>query len=107
MPFYQLSTDVSEDKIDEFVRSVRSLWIDFLKDENCANFRVYRDFENATSFCLIGEFDSHESMAKHFRTRKFKVLLGATQVLGRSFKLTIAEIKKQGGYELAVPGRDF
>lgn len=103
MPFYQLSTDVSEDKVDEFIRSLRSLRVEFLKDEGCSSYRVCRDLDNATSFCLTGEFNSHESMAKHFRTRRFKVLHGATQVLGRSFELTIAEAKKRGGYELTGP----
>jgi len=100
MPLYQLKTIVHDEKVDEFVRSLRTLWVEFLKEEGCLGYRVYQDFEKQSSFCLIGEFDTHEAMADHFQTHNFEVLLGATRVLGQSFKLVIADVLKKGGYEL-------
>ena len=66
MPFYQLFTDVPENNVDEFLRSLRSLSIEFRKDKGCLSYNTYRDLEDFRSFILIGEFASHDSMATHF-----------------------------------------
>ena len=100
MPLYQIKIDIQENKIDEFVRSLHSLWFKFLKEEGCLNYCVYRELEKENTFCLVGEFATHEAMENHFQTRDFEVLVGAAGVLGKAFKMMITEILAKGGRDL-------
>ena len=102
MPLYQITIDIQENKIDEFVRNLHSLWFKFLKEEGCLGYCVYREFEKENTFCMVGEFATHEAMENHFQTRDFEVLLGAAGVLGGAFKMIITEIMAKGGRELAT-----
>ena len=101
MPLYQIRIEIQENKIDEFVRSLHSLWFKFLKEEGCQSYRVYLEFEKENTFCMVGEFTTHEAMENHFQTRDFEVLVGATSVLGKAFKMMITEILEKGGIDLA------
>ena len=101
MPLYQIQIDIQENKIDEFVRSLQSLWFKFLKEEGCLSYYVYREFEKENTFCLIGEFATHETMDKHFRTQDFEVLVGAAGVLGKEIRIMISDILEKGGSDLA------
>jgi len=101
MPLYQIEVDIQENKIDEFVRNLHSLWFKFLKEEGCLSYCVYREFEKESTFCLVGEFASHEAMETHFQTRDFEVLVGAAGVLGKTLKMMISEILAKGGGDLA------
>ena len=101
MPLYQIRIEIQENKIDEFVRSLHSLWFKFLKEEGCQSYFVYREFEKENTFCLVGEFTTHEAMENHFQTRDFEVLVGAANVLGKVFKMMITEILENGGNDLA------
>ena len=101
MPLYQITIEIQNNKSDEFVRNLHSLWFKFLKEEGCLNYRVYREFEKENTFCLVGEFATHEAMENHFQTRDFEVLVGAASVLGKTFKMMISEILATGGKDLA------
>ena len=101
MPLYQITIEIQDNKIDEFVRSLHSLWFRFLKEEGCQSYRVYREFEAENIFCMIGEFATHEAMENHFQTRDFEVLVGAASVLGKAFKMMTTEILAKGGKDLA------
>ena len=98
---YQINIVIQEDKSDEFVSNLHSLWFGFLKEEGCLSYYVYREFENENTFFLVGEYDTHEAMANHFQTRNFEVLLGAATVLGKTSKMMITEVLETGGLELA------
>jgi quinol monooxygenase YgiN len=101
MPLYQITIDIQENKIDEFVRNLNSLWLRFMREEGCLSYRVYREFEAESIFCMIGEFATHEAMENHFQTRDFEILVGATGVLGKTFKMMVTEILEKGGSDLA------
>jgi quinol monooxygenase YgiN len=101
MPLYQIRIDIQEDKIDEFIRTLQSLWFKFLKEEGCLSYRVYREFEKENTFCMVGEFATHEAMETHFQARDFEVLVGAARVLGKAFKMITAELLDKGGSDLA------
>ena len=101
MPLYQIKIDIQENKIDEFVRNLHSLWFKFLKEEGCLSYCVYREFEKENTFCLVGEFATHEAMETHFQTGDFDVLVGAASVLGKTFKMMTTEILEKGGNDLA------
>ena len=101
MPLYQITIEIQNDKVDEFVRNLHSLWFKFLKEEGCLSYFVYREFEKENTFCLVGEFATHEAMENHFQTPDFEVLVGAGSVLGKGFKMMITEILAKGGSDLA------
>ena len=101
MPLYQIKIDIQENKIDEFVRSLQSLWFKFLKEEGCLSYYVYREFEKENNFCLVGEFVTHEAMETHFQTPDFEVLVGAAGVLGKGIRIMISDILEKGGSDLA------
>ena len=101
MPLYQIKIDIQENKIDEFVRSLHSLWFKFLKEEGCLSYCVYREFEKEATFCLVGEFATHEAMETHFRTQDFEVLVGAAGVLGKGIRMMISDILEKGSSDLA------
>jgi len=101
MPLYQIRTVLKKDKVSEFSKSLRLLWFEFLKEEGCLNYRVYQEFEKETVVLMVGEFSSHDAMSDHFHTRNFEVLVGAFAVLGKGFKMTVAEPLKTGGLDLA------
>ena len=96
MPLYQIRTILKQDKIDEFSKSLQLLWFEFLKEEGCLSYRVYQEFEKENIVLMVGEFSSHEAMAEHFHTRNFEVLIGAFAVLGKGYKMTIAEPSRPG-----------
>jgi len=101
MPLYQITVEIQNNKIDEFVRNLHSLWFKFLKEEGCLSYCVYREFEKENTFCLVGEFATHEAMETHFQTRDFEVLVGAAGVLGKEIRMIISDILEKGGSDLA------
>jgi quinol monooxygenase YgiN len=101
MRFYQIQIEIMENKADEFIRSLRTNWFEFLREEGCLNYHVYQQLENKNSFCLIGEFNNYDSMKNHFKTKSFGILIGAAGVLGKSFKINYSEVMKSGGLEFA------
>ena len=101
MYLYQIQIEIMEDKVDEFERSLRTHWFEFLREEGCIRYNVYKQFENKNSFCLIGEFNSYGSMETHFKTKSFGILIGAAGVLGKSFKMQYSDVMKSGGMEMA------
>ena len=101
MHLYQIKIEIMEGKADEFLRSLRTHWFEFLREEGCLNYYVYQEVENKNSFCLTGEFNSYGSMETHFKTKSFGILIGAAGVLGKSFKMKYSEVMKSGGLEMA------
>jgi quinol monooxygenase YgiN len=98
---YQITIELKENKVDEFVRNFHSLWFKFLKEETCLSYRVYREFEKENTFCMIAEFVSHDDMENHFKAKEFEVLVGASSVLGKELKMVISEVVAKGGSGLA------
>ena len=101
MAIYYLTIEVKPDKIEEFLRNLQSLWFQFLKEEDCLSYSVFRKYEMETTFFMEGEFSSKVGMDKHFQTRSFQLLVGAAGVLGKILKMMIIEVVEEGGSELA------
>ena len=101
MYLYQIQIEIMEDKVDEFTRSLKMHWFEFLKEEGCSHYNVYQQFENKNSFCLIGEFNHYGSMENHFKSKSFGILIGAAGVLSKSVKMKHSEVMESGGLEMA------
>ena len=98
---YQLKIKIKPYKSDEFVNSMRSFLPKICKQKGCLGYNVYRDSEKENTYILIGEWKTRQAMEKHFQTNDFEVLIGAARVLGETFGMSIAEVSKTGGFELA------
>lgn len=100
MVFYQVKIVIKPYKTDEFVKSMRSFARQIRKQKGCLGYSVYQDSEKENIYSVVGEWQTHQAMEKHFRTQIFEVLIGAAGVLGETFEFNIAEVLKTGGNKL-------
>jgi quinol monooxygenase YgiN len=101
MLIYQLKIEIKPYKPDEFVDSLRSLMTRIRREKGCLDFRVCQDSEEENTYLLLAEWKTRKAMEKHFKTHEFELLIGTAKVLGKTFKMSIAEVSKTGGFELA------
>ena len=83
------------------MKSFANSMLEFLREDRCLSYDVYQEYEKKNIFSLVGEYDTHDAMVNHFQTKNFGVLIGAASVLGKSFKIQIAEVLQTGGLEQA------
>ena len=102
MPLYQIKIVIQEYKTDEFVDSMHSLVSGFRKEIGCLDYRVYQDLDEEQAFCIVAEWQTHETMQQHFLAQNFVVLIGAARVLGETFEMMMAEVLESGNFELSA-----
>jgi quinol monooxygenase YgiN len=102
--FYHAKIVVKKYKTDEFIECVRSLLPGFRKEKGCLEYSLYRDIEKENTYSVVGEWKTHQTIEKHFKTQNFEVFIGAARVLGETFEMNIAEVKEKGDYKLAMSG---
>ena len=100
MLIYQLKIGIKPYKPDEFVSSMHSFLSSIRKEKGCLDFSVYRDSEKENTFIVVGEWKTRQALEEHFQTREFELLIGAAKVLGETFTMNIAEVRKSGSFEL-------
>ena len=98
---YQLTLVVPENKLDEFIGSLRFLSSEIRKEQGCLDFRFYRDFEKKEAYRVLAEWKTRQAMEAHFKREKFSVLIGAARVLGEDFEMSIDETLEKGTYQFA------
>ncbi len=81
---------------------MRSFSLRIRKEKGCLGYRVYQDSEKENTYSLVGEWKTRQAMEKHFKNKKFEVLVGAARVLGDTFKMNTGEISEKGGFQLAL-----
>ena len=112
MFLYQLKLVVAENKIDEFVDSLRYLSSGIRKEQGCLDFSLCRDFQKKNLYRVFGEWKTRQDLEGHFKREKFSVLIGAARVLGEDFEISIGETLEKGNYQFAQekifphPGKD-
>ena len=102
MPLYQIKIVIQKYKTDEFVDNLRTLLSGFRKEKGCLDYNVYQDFDRELAFCIVAEWETHETMQQHFLAQKFEVLIGSARVLGDTFEMMMAEVLESGGFELSA-----
>ena len=65
------------------------------------SFEVYQNADEDNSCHLLSEWESLQTMEKHFKTHEFKLLLGASKVLGNKFEIETNEVLNTGGFDWA------
>ena len=68
-------------KQQEFLQVLRSLQGNDGNKEGATNLELIEDMEDQTSYSLIDRWETEEDLAKYLCGEKYKVLLGALQVL--------------------------
>ena len=98
---YQLKLVVPENKLDEFIDSLRFLSKGIREEEGCLDFSLYRDLEKKDAYRVSGEWKTQQDMEAHFKRENYSVLIGASRVLGQDFEMSIAETREKGNYQFA------
>ena len=101
MFFYQIKIQIKPYKTEEFISSLHTILPSVRKDKSCLDVRVYQDSEKENTYILVGEWQTRQSMEKHFKTSEFGVFIGAAKVLCDSFSMNITKALKTDGFELA------
>ncbi len=98
---YQIKVVISKYKLDEFIECLFSLSDEIRKEEGCVDYSLYRDIEKENTYSIVGEWRTRQAMEKHFKNKKFPVLIGAAKVLSETFEMNIGEIPETGSFQLA------
>ena len=98
---YLIKIVVKPHKTAEFESALSSISNNFFKAKGCLGYSVNRDTEKKNTFMVVGEWKTRQAMEQHFKTHEFELLIGAARVLGETFEMSIAEVLKTGGFELA------
>ena len=98
---YQIKVVISKYKLDEFIECLFSLSDEIRKEEGCVDYSLYQDIEKKNTYSMIGEWRTRQAMEKHFKRKKFSVLIGATKVLSENLEMSIGETLEKGNYQLA------
>lgn len=112
MFLYQLKLVVAENKLGEFVDSLRYLSSGIREEQGCLDFSLCRDFQKKNLYRVLGEWKTRQAMEGHFNGEKFEVLIGAAKVLGEDFEISIGKTLEKGNYQFAQekiltqPGKD-
>ena len=101
MFLYQLKLVVPENKLDEFIDSLRFLSSGIREEEGCLDFSLYGDLGKEDAYRIIGEWKTRQGIEAHFKREKFSVLIGAARVLGEDFEMSIGETLEKGSYQFA------
>ena len=98
---YQLKLVVAENKLDEFIDSLRFLSRGIRNEQGCLDFSLYQDFQQKNAYRVQGEWKTRQAMEAHFKQEKFAVLIGAARVLGEDFEMSIGQTLEKGRYQFA------
>jgi quinol monooxygenase YgiN len=101
MFIYVITVVVKPHKSSEFESALYSISRIFLKAKGCLGYSVHRDIEKENTYSAVGEWQTRQTMEKHFKTSDYEVLIGAVRVLSENFEMNIAEVTKSGSLELA------
>ena len=92
-------------KREEFLQAVRSLNNGPEKQQDLRKCTIYQEIDDPTDFSLIYEWETQEDCERYSSTEKFRVLLGALQVLCEK-----SEIRCGGtlwdGRSIPIPAND-
>ena len=91
MHLYQLRVVIQENKLDEFIDSLRFLSKEIREEQGCIDFSFHCDLENKNVYTLLGKWKTSQAMEDHFKREKFSVLMGAAKVLGEDYKMSIGK----------------
>ena len=92
MFFVSIRMMVSPGKRMEITQALTSLMNSIRAEKGCCGYNCYQSVENENEFCVLGEWDSEESLAGHLRSMGFKVLLGAAHLLSEPQDMRLYEV---------------
>ncbi len=83
----------SPDKRDEFLQTLRSLRVEITREPGCRLCVVFADIDGGDHFVLLSEWADQASLLAHMARDNFRILSGASRLLGASaeFRFAISE----------------
>ena len=97
-----ITLNVVPEKREEFIKSVRLLHKDIIKEKGFKNSSLFQDLEDANRFNLIEEWEREEDRANYLRSDLHRVLMGAVQVLGEQSEVRFNYISHRKGKEVLI-----
>lgn len=97
---YQVNLVARKYKEAELVTFLNTVSKEIQKENGYAGFELYKNMEKENAFSIVGVWKNRRSMEEHFQGENYKVLLGATKVLGESYEIKIAELLDKNGLVL-------
>ncbi len=98
---YQIKVDIKPYNTEKFVESMCAFSKSANKNKGCLSCSVYQDSERENTYSMVGEWKTRNALEKHFQTRDFKLLIGATKKFGESYRMRIFTVLKTGSLDLA------
>jgi len=91
---YELAVQVkvSFHKREEFLQTLHSLQNDEAGEMGITNLRLFEDGEDRSTYRLLNRWETEQELAKYLNGEKFRVLLGALQVLGEESAVEYRQI---------------
>jgi quinol monooxygenase YgiN len=75
--------DVHPGKHHEFVQTMQALVSEIRKERGCRGCSFYQDTEDENRFILREEWGNQEALDKHLRSHRYRVLVGAINLLSK------------------------
>jgi len=72
------------EKQEELLQTLRSLKVEIAREPGCVQCAVYRDVEGGGHVLLVSEWRDPASLREHLASEDFRVLAGASRLLGAS-----------------------
>jgi quinol monooxygenase YgiN len=76
----------------EFLQALRSLQSEEQGEEVSTNLRFYEDEEDRMAYRLVDRWDTEEDLARYLSGEKFRVLLGALEILCEESEIKYMQI---------------
>jgi len=72
------------EKREELLQTLRSLRVEIAREPGCLQCAVYGDVEGGGQVLLVSEWRDQASLTEHLASEDFRVLAGASRLLGAS-----------------------
>ncbi len=80
----------SPDKREEFLQTLRSLRVEITREPGCRLCVVLGDIDGGDHFVLLSEWSDQASLLAHMSRDNFRVLSGASRLLGATAEFRFA-----------------
>ena len=92
---------IPQRNLEKFIDSLHYLSSGIRTEESCTDFSLYRHLEKKDAYIVIAEWKTRQAMEEHFKRESYSVLVGATNVLCKNFKISIDNTLERGSYQLS------
>jgi len=90
---------VLSEKRMELSQTIASLIVAIRTEKGCGRCDFFQSMEDENELCLLEEWDTEENLKSHLKSGRFRVLLGAQNLLKEPFEIAFHKVFHPGGME--------